>query len=180
MNNAAMLDLILTGRRLTLDSPLPLDEVTQRLRREVAPPVVWKLVEDRTQLFEGTFENGRFSMVRLVRGRNSFRPLIEGTLQPGGRGTRIDVRLKLNPLVVIICVAILAVGTMVGAVAIPALVSNTDSPAPLLVFVGGAAALGAVFFIAPGVEARAAARLLQDLFEAEPTGAGDPGKRTLR
>jgi hypothetical protein len=87
---ASMLDVFLRGRELVFESPVAPDDLTGRLRRELAPPV-WRLVEDRPQLFVGTFENDRFHMARLVRGRNSFRPMIEGVLRPSGGGTRIEV-----------------------------------------------------------------------------------------
>lgn len=160
--------MFLSGRRLVFDSPLTPDQATERLRQQVTPPA-WKLVEDRPQLFEGTFENGRFQMVRLVRGRNSFRPVIEGTLQPGNRGTRIDVRMKLHPLVVVFCGVFLAFGAMVAAVAIPEWLAASTTPAPVWLFLGLAAAVAAAFLAAPGIEARTATRMLQDLFEAEPS-----------
>src|SRR5262245_66331008 len=55
--------------------------------------------DTRTQLFEGTFANGRFEMSRLVKGRDSFRPMLYGQLLPTSGGTRIEIRMRLHILV---------------------------------------------------------------------------------
>jgi hypothetical protein len=63
-----MLDLLFGGRRLVFESPLTHGEITARLQREVAP-AVWEWHEARPNLFEGTFADSGFYMVRLVRGK---------------------------------------------------------------------------------------------------------------
>jgi len=109
-----MIDLLFRGRKLVFQSRLSLDEVTERLQREVAPPK-WQLIETRPRQFVGTFSNGRFSMARMVGGRNSFRSMIEGHLSPGSKGTPIDVQLRLHPFIVIFCAGMFGVGAMVAA-----------------------------------------------------------------
>jgi hypothetical protein len=52
-----MFELFYSGRSIVLDSPLGVEELTRRL--ELA--------------FDGTFADGRFCMMRRVRGRNSLR-----------------------------------------------------------------------------------------------------------
>jgi hypothetical protein len=161
-----MLDLVFPGRRLQFASPLSSEEVTARLTREVVPPV-WGRRETRPQIFEGTFVDGRFHMVRLVRGRNSFRPIIEGQVIPLPVGTRIDVRLRLHPIVVILSAILLTVGAVV-AVAVASDPEARDAiPAPLFALMAGV--LGAVFVGMSVVEGRTATRLLAQLFEAPPS-----------
>jgi hypothetical protein len=162
-----MLDLVFRGRALVFETALGVDEVTRRLAREVVPPK-WQFRETRTQLFEGTFSDGRFHMVRLVRGRNSFRPLIDGSVTPGSKGARVDVVLRLHPLVLGLCAVLFAVGALVATVAgAESLTTGTTSPGWL--FSGALVLVFLVFLVATVVEARTATRLLATLFEAAPS-----------
>ena len=162
-----MLDLIFRGRSLVFETALGADEVTRRLAREVTPPK-WQHQETRTQLFEGTFADGRFHMVRLVRGRNSFRPVIEGRLSPTPRGTRIDVQLRLHPLVLGLSAILFGIGGLVAVIAAAESLARRE-PAPQLIVVPLMAAASAVIAVAASLEARKATRLLARVFDSEPT-----------
>jgi hypothetical protein len=105
-----ILDVLYPGRRVVLDSGLSLAEVTSRLEKEVTPPATPWFRDTRTQLFEGTFANGRFEMARLVKGRDSFRPMLYGQLSATPGGTRIEIRMQLHLLV-------LAVGFIIASIA---------------------------------------------------------------
>ena len=163
-----MLDLLFSGRRLVFESALSLEEVTQRLQREVAPPK-WQLIETRPHLFEGTFSDGRFSMARKVGGRNSFRPMIEGQLSRGPRGARVDVQLKLHPAIVIFCAVLFSIGALVVAGIAASGFSMADVTPQHLPPMVVVPVVFIAFLFAPGVEARKATRLLAALFEAEPS-----------
>lgn len=166
-----MLDLLFRGRPLVFETGLGVDEVTRRLAREVVPPK-WQFRETRTQLFEGTFSDGRFHMVRLVRGRNSFRPLIDGSVKPGPKGARVDVVLRLHPLVLGLCAVLFGLGALVATVAAAeSLTTRTMSPGALIG--AGFMLMFVVFLVATVVEAGTATRLLAKLFEAEPSRPRD-------
>jgi hypothetical protein len=158
----AMLDLLYTGRHLVLDSALPADEVTRLLQREItASPRKWG--ENRPQLFEGTFENGRFEMARLVRGRNSFRPMMTGTVSPGQTGTRLNVRLQLHPFVLVVAVVFALVAGTIASIAAP------DIPAPGGSLLARLLAMAVVMVIVAGlgsIEARISTKILANLVAA--------------
>jgi hypothetical protein len=161
-----MLDLLVRGRSLVFDSPLTHEEVTQRLQPEIAPPA-WRWSESRPQLFEGTFSDGRFWMMRLVRGRNSFRPVMEGQVVSHANAVRIDVRMRLHPLVIVVCVMLMvAAGTIASLAA-----SQTVLPGvpPLLLFVVVFPLLAAGVNAIASIEARKDVRHLAGLFETSPT-----------
>ena len=163
-NPNAMIDL-LHGRTLVFETHLSTDEITARLQREVAP-ATWRLYENRRQLFVGTFADGRFRMMRLVRGKNSFRPLIEGRLSPSSTGARIDVRLKLHPLVLIVCAFLLIVGGLITLVSLSEVLAGGESGHTFVTAV--AFTLLVLIFIAiMRAEASKATQLLADLFEAK-------------
>jgi hypothetical protein len=73
----------------------------------------------RQQSFVGTLANGRFQMVRLVRGKNSFRPTIDGELSPAMNGCRVDVRLKLSAVALFACVLLVVTGVAMTLIALP-------------------------------------------------------------
>jgi hypothetical protein len=163
-SGATMIDLI-WGRALVFESRLSADEITKRLQREVAP-ATWQRYETRRQLFLGTFADGRFRMMRLVRGKNSFRPLIEGHLSPASTGVRIDVRLKLHPVVLIFCSALFLVGVFTASIALPeAFASGASVQAFVIVLAVALAVLGTLAIVR--FEANEATRLLAGLFEAQ-------------
>jgi len=129
-----MIDLLFRGRTLVFESSLSREEVTKRLQREIAPATS-QWYENRPQLFEGTLSDGRFRMVRLVRGRNSFRPVVEGELVATPRGVRIDARLTLHPVVVGLCAILFALGGLVAMVAVSEFLSTREASPQLFVMI---------------------------------------------
>jgi hypothetical protein len=161
---ADMLDLVF-GRRLVFESALTREDLMTRLQQQVASPRLFSS-EKGPQLFEGTVAEGRFRLMRSVRGRNSFRPVISGTVSSASPGARVDVRLGLHPAVIGVCAILLLVGAMAAAITIPEYMATGASPG--MIFVLALAAVFIAFAIAAAVEARKATRMLAALFEAEP------------
>lgn len=166
-----MIDLVF-GRRLTFHSPLTSEDLAARLGREVAPPTLFPRSKG-PQAFEGTVADGRFRMMRSVRGRNSFRSLISGTVSPGGRGARVDVRLQLHPAVLIFCALFLLVAAAIASIAIPEFLATGSSPG--LIFVIAVTLVFVLFAIVATVEARKATRMLAALFESQPADPSPSG-----
>jgi hypothetical protein len=145
-----MFDLLYPGRSIVLDSPLGVTELTRRL--ELA--------------FDGTFVHGRFCMMRRVQGRNSFRPVVDGQILPGPGGSRLNVRLRLHPLILAIGAVFALIAGTVAAVAAPEIPVVGGSP--LLVRVLAMAAVAFVFALLGRIEARTSTRLLADVADAKP------------
>ena len=111
-----MIDLFFTGRRVTFETSLTPEEVTHCLRQQITAPAR-PLIDRRTQHFQGTFDGGRFQMMRIVRGRNSFNPVVTGQLSPVAGGTRIEARLRMHPLVIGILAIFAVVASRVASIA---------------------------------------------------------------
>lgn len=152
-----MLELLHPGRSFVLDSPLGVEELTRRL--ELA--------------FDGTFAGGRIRMMRRVRGRNSFRPVVDGQILPGSVGSRLNVRLRLHPLILAIGAVFALIAGTVAALASPEIPVVGGSP--LLVRVLAMAAVAFVFALLGSIEARTTTRLLSNLAEAKPYPSGQAG-----
>jgi hypothetical protein len=137
-----MFDVIYPGRALVLDSALGPDELIRRLQLA----------------FDGSFADGRVRIMRRVRGRNSFRSLVDGRILPDAGGSRLDVRLRLHPLILVFgAVFALVAGTLAALV-------SPDVPviggSPLLVRMLAMAAVVSLFALLGAIEARVATRLL--------------------
>lgn len=167
-----MVDLIL-GRQLVFESPLSVQEMTARLRREIAEPTYYPF-ERRTNLFEGTLVDGRFRMVRLARGRNSLRPVISGRVSPGARGTQIDLRLRLHPGVLALLAIVLTAGVGAASIALPEYLRSRQLSVPLAIAALMAWMLMGLI-VSAAVEGRRAARTLAAFFETTARRAGTPG-----
>lgn len=167
-----MIDLLFRGRRLVFESPLSPEEATERLRRSVAArswTIGW--TDGPAHRFEGTFADGRFHMVRAVRGRNSFRPVLDGTLSPRPGGVHVDVRLRLHPATLIFCLLLLAIVAPLVALAAAEFLRTRQVSPPILVMAAFPVVFS-VFTVVLGVEATRATMLLAALFDAPPSRVG--------
>lgn len=157
---------------LIIDSPLRPDEAGVRLAAHVEPRR-WIRFHfgamfgggPRTRTFEGEVQGSRFTIRRIIRYQNSWRPEIEGWIEPAAQGSRIRVTLRLHRLVAVFMIVWLgAVGLITGTAALAPQASGDALGVivPGLMFAFGCALTAGAFTW----EAATARRLLADLFEA--------------
>src|SRR5688500_1498378 len=130
-----MFELFHPGRSLVLDSALGVEELTRRL--ELA--------------FEGRVAGDRFRVMRRVRGRNSFRSLLDGQMQPTPGGSRLSVRMRLHPLILAVGAVFALIAGAMAAVASPQIPVVGGSP--WLVRVLAMAAVAVLFGLLGSIEA---------------------------
>jgi len=159
-----MFDVLYPGRMVVLDTGLNLAEVTSRLAREVTPPATPWFRDTRTQLFEGTFANGRFQMIRLVKGRNSFNPMLKGELSQTATGTRIHIQMQLHLLALAVGFVISNLAGMFASFAAYRVPVIARVPFVVQLLVIGLFAL--VFAALGTMEARKATSMLERLLDA--------------
>lgn len=161
-----MLDLLFPGRRVAFESALSLEEVTRRLQEEIAAPAR-PFFDRRTQTFQGRFADGRFWMMRIVKGRNSFNLLIKGEVSRAAGGTRVAARLQLHPLVLALLAVFALIASRIASIAAPEFF-----PIPGAGVAGGVAAVLLIVALCAAVsnfEARKTLRLLSNVVGAPPT-----------
>jgi hypothetical protein len=73
--------------------------------------VAWKARDRAGPAFIGTVQEGSFKLQRDIRYRNSFLPMIWGSIVPAPTGARINVTMCIHPIVALFMVFIL--GTVV-------------------------------------------------------------------
>ena len=149
-----MFEVVYPGRSIVLDSPLGVEELTRRLQLA----------------FDGTFADGGFRMMRRVRGRNSFRSVVDGRILPESGGSRLHARLRLHPLILAIGALFALIAGTVAAVAAPEI--PVVGRWPLLARVLAMAAVAFVFALLGSIEARTSTRLLSNAAQAKPYPSG--------
>ena len=99
---------LLPWHRFTIDSPYPPDTAAAMLASQVGPGGVLFFARG-DKPFCGEVSGSTFKVMRVIRYRNSFLPVVSGTLEPRGAGTRVHVRLRLHAWVMAFIVFFLAI-----------------------------------------------------------------------
>ncbi|MBD2580340.1 hypothetical protein [Oscillatoria sp. FACHB-1406] len=90
---------LLPYETLVLETRDPLPIVRDRLATRIeAPRSGWNLSSNRAP-YEGTISDDGFKITRVIHYRNSFLPVIRGTLESLPPGTVVRITMKLHPFV---------------------------------------------------------------------------------
>jgi hypothetical protein len=95
---------LLPFERLTIPTTLTFSEVLERLDEVVEPPKMFRmnlLFRRPEKPYEGTISGNTFKISRIIRGRNSFLPVIEGEIHPESLGCSIEIKMSLYKVVLI-------------------------------------------------------------------------------
>ena len=83
-----------------LVTSLKSDTIRSMLSQAVDTNLKW--YQRRSQkLFRGQVSDEGFRIYRIIRGRNTYLPLIKGKLEPAGDGTRLILTFSLHPIAVV-------------------------------------------------------------------------------
>ncbi|HKD69498.1 MAG TPA: hypothetical protein VKB84_21850 [Candidatus Binataceae bacterium] len=86
-------------RRLSLETSLPAALVLMRIQDAVEPRRLMRISKTHRD-FEGAVSRTQFRIRRIIHHRNSFLPIVAGTIQPSLRGgTRVEVVMRMSWLV---------------------------------------------------------------------------------
>lgn len=100
--------------RFVIRSPLSSAAAGEALQAVVEPRKFLR-VGAGSRDFEGEVENGHFKIARQINYRNSFRPVVAGTIEPAPGGSVIRVTLRPSIFVMIFCLVwlnfVVSVGT---------------------------------------------------------------------
>ena len=149
-------------RHLVLRSPVSPEEVLRRLSERVEPKR--RLRFGRERPFEGVVSSEGFEINRIIFYRNSFLPLVEGSVQRDGAGSLIDAELTLHPFVAVVMAVFF---TLTGLFGIASSISfygegrfqPLEFPVPLGLFGGGFVLMHGAF----ALEVGSVRRLLEEV-----------------
>jgi len=88
---------------LTITTSLTFSEVLRRLDEVVTPPKLFRITlpfgAPPAKPYEGTISGNTFKISRIITGRNSFLPIIEGYIHSQPFGCSIKIRMSLHKIV---------------------------------------------------------------------------------
>jgi hypothetical protein len=149
---------ILPYQRFALDTTLPVEETCARLARSVEPRRSFRLGAG-TCPFEGSVDGERFAIRRIILYRNSFLPLVNGSVEPTATGSRLRGTLTLHPLVAVFLALWIGIALMIG----PPMLLSTEGDAPWSVRLTPLGIIGALGLVVSGAFTYEARRARSEL-----------------
>ncbi len=115
---ASIFQQIFLGKRIELKSLLNKKEVMTRLQDNHCNPK-WYERPDFNHAFVGEVKEDRFRLTRLKHIKSSLAPLLSGQVFEAAEGSRIELKIRLHPLILVILMLILggmlaAAGVLIG------------------------------------------------------------------
>ena len=141
---------IIPSEKLELTTGFSNQEVRKILRENIRPKKGLTFGFNKPKddkLFEGIFEQDKFEIQRIIKGRNSFLPQIKGQIQTHINGTKLIIDLKIKGFVIIFMifwlgfVSLALIGGIVGV-----LTQGTNPLTLILPLIMIAFGIGLVYF----------------------------------
>lgn len=83
-------------RKFEFSTPMSTEHAARVLQEAVEPPRSWGWpTSAKRGYFEGRVAGSRFKIIRIIRYRNSFVPIIDGNFRRDGLGTMVTVNMRL-------------------------------------------------------------------------------------
>ncbi|MGH7812536.1 MAG: hypothetical protein ACREQI_00835 [Candidatus Binataceae bacterium] len=160
--------LRLPFRRFVIDTELSEAEIVQRLGAILGKQNYFSRAFTSTdKLFAGIVTPQGFKIRRIIKYNNPSLPVILGSFEPGPKGARVEITMRLSRFV-----AALDSLWFTGVTVFFVLAMFSKSPAnlvPFLLFTLGMLIIGYIICIVPfGAEARKARRLLDEALQSKP------------
>lgn len=156
------------SQRFTMTTYLSPEDVLKKLSEVVVPTsnslqFRWRRSK---KPYQGQIAEHSFKISRIIYNRNSFTPEIEGQIQAHGRGSQIDIEIKLHPFVIIFMSFWLSLVALVALMILgKALFEKNFNPAfliPVGMLILGLGLPRIAFF----PEAKRSKQFLMELFQA--------------
>lgn len=98
-----MIKRILPSEHVILETNLSKDQVFERLKNNIDPkkPMVYSRdsITKVSKKYNGVFDQSNFEISRTIKYRNSFLPIIKGTISDNHCKTKIDILMKPHSLI---------------------------------------------------------------------------------
>ena len=95
----------------------PNDAILQLTKYISSPPsgkysqrISFWLLRNFKQYFIGSVSGDKFKIHRAIKGTNSFLPMIKGIVSESAEGSKILIRMRIHPIILVFCCWILIVG----------------------------------------------------------------------
>ncbi len=161
----------LPRENLVFKTKLSQDEVTARISSITEPDRFYRSklfgpVADKP--YEGSVLNNTFEIKRIIRSKNSFKPVIRGTISKEWDGTNVHITMRIHMLVrVFLAVWCGFVGLISLALLVPTIGSGQVPVFTGLIPIGVLLFVHALSLFAFKAESNKSKKMLQELLEAE-------------
>ncbi len=160
--------LLLPFENLKITTDLSFSKVLQRLDEVVDSPRIFRMMPPfgppPPKPYEGTIYGKTFKISRIIRGRNSFLPLIEGEIYPQPFGCYININMSLHKIVLVFMIFWLWTTGSIGIFALFAWLVE-PSIGPIFIPLLGMFIFGLLLCIIPfKIEVKTATKFLLTLF----------------
>ena len=160
--------LLLPFENLKITTDLSFSKVLQKLDEVVDTPKIFRITlpfgPPPPKPYEGTIYGKTFKISRIISGRNSFLPLIEGEIYPQPFGCYININMSLHKIVLAFMLLWLWTTGSIGIFALFAWFAE-PSIGPIFIPVLGMFIFGLLLCIIPfKIEAKIATKFLVALF----------------
>ena len=153
--------------KITYKTKLGYNQIIKRIQDTIEPKKFIRLIKgNQKKAYEGKVQGNNFTINRIITFTNVFSPVIYGTITKEKDETRIDIKLKLQPVVIAVMIAWLGV---VGYIFVSSLINymmndvlNKNFSTSLLVLAVGYIMMTGAFKSESGKEKSK----LEELFEA--------------
>lgn len=159
---------MLPQKRFSIQSALSPDQARSRLLEAIGPARKTVLSRD-SRPFTGSMTGGSFRITRTSRGRNSFRPLIRGSIEPSDRGSRIQGTMRLHEVVLGFMAFLVLVPLWFFLTLLPTSITTGRWDATMLALPGAMVFLMAMMGFGFVSEAQRALRDLAAIVEGDPS-----------
>ena len=102
--------LYLPYEKYEIELKLSPKEVKERIFNNVETYLsfIFIMFYGSSKVFKGEFDDNKFFISRIIRGANSFLPIIKGVIYPDGSGCKIKIIMKLNVFVLVLWIFFIA------------------------------------------------------------------------
>lgn len=119
---------------ITYETKLDLNEIKQRLSEVIEPKRNFRMTgvfgKNNHKLYEGRINGNEFNITRIIGYGNSFLPIIKGKIEKGFNGTKVNVKMSLQPFIIFF-MFIWFVGIGIGCFAALAMMFNEERFEPM-------------------------------------------------
>jgi hypothetical protein len=97
---------LIPSKRILIDTKLSPDKIAELLSKEVAEPPasLFAQMPITGKWWMGNISSDRFQILRITYMRTTLLPRIYGSMFPQGSGTRVDIKIALDPLIIMLSI----------------------------------------------------------------------------
>lgn len=87
--------------KMVITSAMSAEDALKKLEENIEPKRIFRWGWADAKRYQGSLDQGRFNITRIISYRNSFLPVIQGEVQPEVNGCTVRISMRLHLLVLV-------------------------------------------------------------------------------